>query len=71
MLAQSQWSTYATAEHTAFEMGGNKLVACFYNVGEDKRFCKSMRAVILMKLQLKNGVYKTPDFTILVQHSTP
>jgi len=52
-------------------MGGNRLVACFCNVGEDKRFCKSMRAVILMELQLKNGVYKTPEFITLVQHSTP
>jgi hypothetical protein len=30
-----------------------------------------MRAVILMELQLRNGVYKTPEFMILVQHSTP
>jgi hypothetical protein len=52
-------------------MGGNRLVACFYNVGEDKRFTKSNRAVILMKLQLKIGVYKTLQFMILVQHSTP
>jgi hypothetical protein len=36
-----------------------------------KSLCKSMRAAILMKLQLKNGVYKTPEFVILVQHSTP
>jgi hypothetical protein len=52
-------------------MGGNRFVACFYNVGEDKSFCTSMRAVILMKLQMKNGVYKTPEFMILVQHSSP
>jgi hypothetical protein len=52
-------------------MGGNRLVAFFYNVGEDKMFTKSNSAVILMKLQLKNGVYKTTESMILVQHSTP
>lgn len=70
MLAQSQ-STCATSEHSAFQMGGNRLVACFYNVGEAKSFTKSNRAIILMKLQLKIGVYKTPEYMILVQHSTP